>query len=135
VADRVRTKSGEFPVTPELVLALLAGFAAFNQALWAALSWLMALDDQVDLADRFLVISLVVGGVTWLLATVAQVRAGAVTISDKLIIGATLALVGIGVAMGSSVCALIGTIGMLAWGARGWFRPRRAPDASSLQNE
>ncbi|WP_221032552.1 hypothetical protein [Actomonas aquatica] len=135
VADRVRTGDGEFPVTPELVLALLAGFTAFNQILLLLLSGIVASDGRGELGDRLWWGALAVGVLSWALTTYAQQRSGARRGVDVAIalVGAVLLL--IGGTMGSGFCAVAGTLAVLVWSARGWLRPRRGrTGASGLQN-
>ena len=133
LADRVRTADGEFPVTVELVLALLAGFAAFNQALFALLSLLMAGEDRVVLAERFLWISILVGILAWLLVWWSQNRAGARRVFDRVITVVTGALLIWAVVAPSMAGALVATFSGLIWSAKGGFRARRAPTASRLR--
>ncbi len=134
VADRVRTGDGQFPITPELLLALIAGFAAFNQLLGVLMSWLMAGEGRAVLAERFWWASLAAGGLAWLLATIAQHRSGARRGIDHLVALAAAVLLGLGAAMHSATCALLGTAALLAWSARGGLRPRAAkPGANGLQ--
>ncbi len=134
LADRVKTTDGSFPVTPELVLALLAGFAAFNQLLGVLMSWLMAGEGREILATRFWWGSLAAGGFAWLLAMIAQLRSGAVGWGNPAVAVAALALLGLGALNGSRTCALAGTAVMLAWSVRGWGRKRPAlKDANRLQ--
>lgn len=133
LADRVRTPSGDFPVTPELVLALLAGFAAFNQALFALLSLLMSGEERWILAERFTWVSLLVGIVAWALVVWAQRRAGARRVIDHVITVITGLLLGWALFDRSMGCALIATFSVIGWSAKGGFRARRAPDASRLR--
>ena len=133
LADRVRTSAGEFPVTPELALALLAGFAAFNQALFALLSLLMAGEERFILADRFLWASLLVGGLAWALVWLAQRRSGTRRAVDRLVTIATALLLIWALVDQSTVCALIATLSFVVWSAKGGFRSRRSLDASRLR--
>lgn len=131
LADQVKQADGQFPVTPELVLALLAGFAVFNQVLGALMSWLMANEGRLVLAERFWWASLAAGGLTWLLTTASQLRSGAQRGIDLVILAASAGLLICGGLVGSTVCALAGSVAVLGWSARGWGRVRRPTRAAS----
>ncbi|MCC5023107.1 MAG: hypothetical protein J6386_10105 [Candidatus Synoicihabitans palmerolidicus] len=135
VADRVLTEDGNFPVTPELVLALLGGFTAFNQVVFGLLGWLMRAEGNEILADRFGWISLGVGGVSILIVGLAQHRASAAGLLDRVVALAAVGLWGTGIILTSPSCAIAGTASWILWGARGWIRPRVAADASDLRSK
>lgn len=137
LADRVRApgSDGNFPITPELVLTLVAGFGAFNQALFALLAWLIAHDGRLELAVRFSWISLVVGPVVWGLGSWNQRRAGARGGMEITVGLLTLVVIICGWLVRSPGCALGGTLGLLVWQSRGWFRARRSSSVHGLREE
>lgn len=127
LASRVRVEGGEFPITPELLLALGAGLAAFNQALAWLLAVLLAQEDKVEMAARLEWVSLGAGAVAWLVAAVAHRRSGVAGGREGAVAGLTLMLVASGWVFVSPACALAGVAGWLTWVARGAFRRRAGP--------
>jgi hypothetical protein len=126
LAQRVKRDDGQFPVTAELVIALLGGFAAFNQMLFALLGWLMAHDGRETLAGRFALVSLIVGAVAWTLVQWAQKRSrGRLEGGDLMVAVLTWALFMVGIVGSSPLCAVGGTVGAIGWVSRGWFRRRK----------
>ncbi|MCF3648708.1 hypothetical protein [Synoicihabitans lomoniglobus] len=126
LAERVRTEDGNFPVTPELIVGLLASLAVFNQVLFAVLAWLMQDEGKADLVRRFEWGSLSLGAAAFVLLVVAQRSSGARTPLDLILLCQSVFLLILGVGLTSPFCAAIGTIGLLGWSARGLVR-RRAP--------
>ncbi len=136
LASRVKNTGDEFPVTPELIVALLAGFAVFNQAMFALLGWLLRGDpDQVTQGERLLWVSLGIGVVAWLLTAAAQWRArGARRRADVVFLAVTVIVLVSGILAQSPLLALGGTMPLLLWSARGWFRTPRVETASRLRS-
>lgn len=115
-------------MTPELVTALVAGFAAFNQVLWWMLAGLIEQEGRVELAVRLSWVSISVGGVAWGVIQWANHRAGARRALDLVVAVGTFLLIATGVVAHSPACAVVGSLGALAWVARGWFRAAKTKD-------
>lgn len=135
LAEQVKRADGQFPITPELVMALVAGFAAFNQVLGVLMSGLMAGEGREILAERFWWAALAAGGLAWLLTAWSQHRSGARRGIDVLITVASAGLLLMGGILESAFCALAGTMGGLLWSARGWARVRRSPGNANRLRE
>ena len=122
LASRVPRGGGEFPVTRELIVALVAGFGLFNQGLWWMMAYLMAGEGQPQSASSMTGASLVFGSLTWFLASWSNGRVGGQGVIDRAVALLTGGLILLGLMATSPACVAAGSLGALAWVTRGWFR-------------
>jgi hypothetical protein len=120
-------ESGNFPITRTLIAVLAGGLVFFNQGLFWLLAWLLEGQGRTLVAGRFLVASLALGAVLWLLLVAVQERAtGGGRWTDRLIIVFTGMLVAAAVITKSPGCMLAAVVVLVGWGLRGLRR--KQPD-------
>lgn len=114
---------GNFPINRTLIAVLAFGLALFNQALFWLLAVLIEGQGRPVPAGRFLLASVILGALLWLILAVAQVRfTGPGKPMDWMVLASTGALLGAGMVMMSPGCALAATGLLTAWSARGLKR-------------
>lgn len=118
-------ESGNFPITRTLIAVLAGGLAFFNQGLFWLLAWLVSEQERAVVAGRFLVASLSLGGVLWLILVLLQWRAtGGGRWTDRLVVTATGVLGGIGFMAQSPGCMIAAVVVLAGWGLRGLKRKK-----------
>lgn len=114
---------GNFPINRTLIAVLAFALALFNQALFWLLAVLIQGQGRPVPAGRFLLGSISLGAVLWLILAVLQVRfTGGGRRGDWLVAGLTAGLLAVGIAGNSPGCALAATVLFTAWSARGLKR-------------
>lgn len=116
---------GNYPITRTLVAVLVAAVLFFNQVLFWLLTLSLFRQNRMIAAERFVFVSLALGGALWLVLVVAQWRAtGGGNWTDRLVIALTGLLGAAGVFIGSPG-SMVAAVGLLAvWGLRGLFRKK-----------
>ncbi len=116
-----RDREGNFPITTPLIVALVFFFVAFNQILFAVLARIVA-PDSVGLIRNLFLVSWGCGLTFWIGLAFMQLRVGARVSGDMLILVGTAALLLASWILESAGCASGGSLVLIAWGARGWYR-------------
>jgi len=112
---------GEFPVTPALIVALVAGFAFFNEVLFWTLGISMTHDGHPVPALLFGRVSAGLGALVWCILVIAMARAAVHAWTDVVIATATLS--GLAAAAASTRPAgweVVVNAALGLWLARGW---------------
>jgi len=121
VASRIPVNAdGNFTINRMLITVLAFGLAIFNQALFWLLAVLLVGRDKPVVAERFVVGSLALGGVLWLILVIAQWRAtGGGRLADWAVVVLT-GLVGAAGVVAHSPGCMLAAVGLLTiWGVRG----------------
>lgn len=114
---------GNFPVNRTLIAVLVFALALFNQALFWLLSVLLGGQGRPITAERFMLGSLALGAVLWVILVVAHVRvAGGCARKDALVIALTGGVLGFGLTPVSPGCALAAVALLAGWEARDIWR-------------
>ena len=122
---------GEFPITPALVVALVTGFALFNEVFFWGLALALARDQRAELAQLFVRVSAGLGLLVWGLLAAGMWRAAVRHWTDGLVAAATLiVMVGSLVPTLSAGCELAANAVLVLWLARGWGKQRFARNKS-----
>ena len=112
---------GQFPVTADLVVALLIGFAFFNELLFWLLGAALAREGRLAPALVFARISVGLGGLVWAALAAGIIRAPVRRWGDAAVALATLAAVAAALAPPMSAGKLAVANALLAlWLGRGW---------------
>ena len=116
-------QSGQFPVTPALIVTLGVGFAFFNEVLFWTLALALAREHRAPAALLFARVSLGAGMLVWTVLAASLARAPVRRWSDALVALATLAAVASAIRSGLSAGGVVAANAALGlWLARGWGR-------------
>jgi hypothetical protein len=116
---------GEFPVNGAVVTALGVGFAAFNQLLFWLLAILLLREGKAQMADRWVLGSLILGAVVWASLAWLQLAVGARRVVDMLVLAVGGAALAVGALVSQPCLVLAGNLGVIAWSLRGVRRRGR----------
>jgi hypothetical protein len=112
---------GNFPINRTLIAVLAFGVAVFNQGLFWLLAVLMAGRGQTVGAGRFVLASLGLGAVLWLVLVAVQARVtGGGSRRDWLVVCLTAVLLSFGWVATSPGCVVAAVGGLTLWSARGF---------------
>jgi hypothetical protein len=108
-------------VTRALVTALLAGFLLFNQALLAALVWMVP-PNEPAWVPRLMLGSFGAGALAWAVLAVAQWRSAGPGVADGAVMVATAVLLACAAESGAAGLGLVAGCALALWTLRGLLR-------------
>ena len=128
IASRIPVDAqGNFPINRTLIAVLVFALALFHQALFWLLAVLVQGRGRPIPAGRFLLGSLGLGALLWLMLIILQMRVTrGGSRNDWLVAGLTGGLLATGVVTTSPGCVLAASGLLTAWGARGLLRKNAA---------
>ena len=117
--------SGQYPVTPALVAALVVGFAYFNELLFWTLALALEREQRAAPALMFARISAGLGVLVWAALVAGMGRAATRRWSDALLALATAAVLISAIFPGLSAGRALGAnLALGIWTARGWCKQK-----------